>query len=105
MAKLDEGGANYEDLVEPVLKALDGIMPFSEDVHGALVLLHGDFKVSNLHWADSDELLVLDWEFAYSGHALMDVGQLFRWSALTSSTSKRVKWPISKNLSDLKTTG
>ena len=44
------------------------------------VLLHGDFKVSNLHWTERDELLVLDWEFAYAGPALMDIGQLTRWS-------------------------
>jgi hypothetical protein len=43
------------------------------------VLLHGDFKVSNLSWTESGQLLVLDWEFAYSGPSLMDVGQLFRW--------------------------
>jgi fructosamine-3-kinase len=43
------------------------------------VLLHGDFKASNLHWTSDDRLLVLDWEFAYSGPALMDVGQLLRW--------------------------
>ncbi|WP_081426649.1 phosphotransferase family protein [Sorangium cellulosum] len=44
------------------------------------VLLHGDFKASNLHWLASGELLVLDWEFAYAGPSLMDVGQLLRWS-------------------------
>jgi aminoglycoside phosphotransferase (APT) family kinase protein len=44
------------------------------------VLLHGDFKVSNLHWADEERLLVLDWEFAHAGPALMDIGQLIRWS-------------------------
>jgi Ser/Thr protein kinase RdoA (MazF antagonist) len=44
------------------------------------VLLHGDFKVSNLHWADEGRLLVLDWEFAHAGPALMDIGQLIRWS-------------------------
>lgn len=43
------------------------------------VLLHGDFKASNLHWLASGELLVLDWEFAYAGPSLMDVGQLLRW--------------------------
>ena len=43
------------------------------------VLLHGDFKASNLHWTSDNRLLVLDWEFAYSGPALMDVGQLLRW--------------------------
>ncbi len=46
------------------------------------VLLHGDFKSSNLHaCSDGDLPLVLDWEFAYAGPALMDVGQLFRWGA------------------------
>lgn len=42
------------------------------------VLLHGDFKAANLRWTDG-ELLVLDWEFAWAGPALLDVGQLFRW--------------------------
>jgi fructosamine-3-kinase len=45
---------------------------------GPPVLLHGDFKVSNLHWAGG-RLLVLDWEFCYAGSALMDIGQLLRW--------------------------
>jgi fructosamine-3-kinase len=44
------------------------------------VLLHGDFKASNLHWTSDNRLLVLDWEFAYAGPALMDIGQLLRWS-------------------------
>ncbi|MGM0557284.1 MAG: phosphotransferase family protein [Myxococcota bacterium] len=43
------------------------------------VLLHGDFKVSNLHWTDTGLPLVLDWEFAYAGPALADIGQLIRW--------------------------
>ena len=43
------------------------------------VLLHGDFKASNLHEALDGRLLVLDWEFAYAGPCLMDIGQLFRW--------------------------
>lgn len=46
----------------------------------ASVLLHGDFKVSNLGWTEGGRLLVLDWEFAYSGPSLMDIGQLMRWS-------------------------
>jgi hypothetical protein len=48
------------------------------------VLLHGDFKVSNLEWTDRGQLLVLDWEFAYSGPSLMDIGQLIRWGASPS---------------------
>lgn len=54
----------------------DGVEALAERA----VLLHGDFKVSNLHWSDDDRLLVLDWEFAYAGPALADVGQLLRWT-------------------------
>ncbi len=43
------------------------------------VLLHGDFKISNLHWPAEPRPLVLDWEFAWVGPALADVGQLLRW--------------------------
>jgi fructosamine-3-kinase len=50
----------------------------------ASVLLHGDFKVSNLGWTERGQLLVLDWEFAYSGPSLMDIGQLMRWSPPSS---------------------
>jgi hypothetical protein len=44
------------------------------------VLLHADFKTANVHWARGAPL-VLDWEFAWAGPALLDVGQLFRWGA------------------------
>jgi hypothetical protein len=44
------------------------------------VLLHSDFKVSNLYWTSADQLLVLDWETAYAGPALLDIGQLLRWA-------------------------
>jgi aminoglycoside phosphotransferase (APT) family kinase protein len=43
------------------------------------VLLHADFKVSNLRVTPSGELVVLDWEFAWAGPRWMDVGQLLRW--------------------------
>ncbi|MCY1021673.1 phosphotransferase family protein [Pyxidicoccus sp. MSG2] len=47
---------------------------------GGAVLLHGDFKASNLHDTKTGLPLVLDWEFAYAGPALLDVGQLLRWA-------------------------
>ena len=59
---------------------LDGCSSELSGAAGPPVLLHGDFKASNLHWTHQQELLVLDWEFAYAGSALMDVGQLTRWS-------------------------
>jgi hypothetical protein len=50
------------------------------ELAGRPVLLHADWKASNLHESVRGELLVLDWEFAYAGAALSDVGQLLRWS-------------------------
>jgi aminoglycoside phosphotransferase (APT) family kinase protein len=47
---------------------------------GEPVLLHADWKASNLHWSRARGLpLVLDWEFAWAAPALLDVGQLVRW--------------------------
>ncbi|MEO1015932.1 MAG: aminoglycoside phosphotransferase family protein [Pseudomonadota bacterium] len=43
------------------------------------VLLHGDFKASNLFWSASGRLLVLDWEFAFAGPVWMSLAQLARW--------------------------
>lgn len=66
-------------LLERVLQKLSESRDELEEVCSSAVLLHGDFKASNLHWCREGGLLVLDWEFAYAGPALMDLGQLFRW--------------------------
>ena len=66
-------------LHERVLSALRDNEHALREVAGPPVLLHADFKASNLHWADGARLLVLDWEFAYSGSRLSDIGQLLRW--------------------------
>ncbi|WP_437739154.1 phosphotransferase [Sorangium sp. So ce1504] len=68
------------ELSERVRAFLDANAEALRALASAPVLLHGDFKASNLHWLSSGELLVLDWEFAYAGPSLMDVGQLLRWS-------------------------
>jgi aminoglycoside phosphotransferase (APT) family kinase protein len=73
--------AGLRPRVEALLVTHEGVL---RDLARASVLLHGDFKVSNLEWAGSGELLVLDWEFAYSGPNLMDIGQLIRWGAPAS---------------------
>jgi Ser/Thr protein kinase RdoA (MazF antagonist) len=45
------------------------------------VLIHSDFKVSNLKWVpDEQQALILDWEFAWAGPSLFDIGQLLRWN-------------------------
>jgi len=66
-------------LLDEVVSFFDSKIEGLQNVAGSPVLLHGDFKVSNLHWSDRGKPLVLDWEFAYVGSALMDLGQLFRW--------------------------
>jgi len=43
------------------------------------VLCHCDFKLSNLHVTPAGELVVLDWDFAWAGPRLLDIGLLLRW--------------------------
>jgi aminoglycoside phosphotransferase (APT) family kinase protein len=48
----------------------------------APVLVHSDFKPANVKWLPKlADVLVLDWEFAWSGPPLMDIGQFLRWGA------------------------
>jgi fructosamine-3-kinase len=68
------------ELAWQLLNALESNAPALRAAAGAPVLLHADFKASNLHWTEDGRLLVLDWEFAYSGSRLSDIGQLLRWS-------------------------
>ena len=65
---------------QQVLDALESNAAALGAAVGKPVLLHADFKASNLHWASDNRLLVLDWEFAYAGSRLSDVGQLLRWA-------------------------
>jgi len=71
-------------LLDEVVEFFDSKIEGLQEVCEYPVLLHGDFKVSNLHWSDQGKPLVLDWEFAYAGSALMDIGQLFRWPVSTA---------------------
>jgi Ser/Thr protein kinase RdoA (MazF antagonist) len=71
--------ADGGDLRARLTRFLSGRLDALRAVAGPPVLLHGDFKASNLHWTPANRLLVLDWEFAYAGPGLMDVGQLLRW--------------------------
>lgn len=45
------------------------------------VLNHGDFKASNLFVDPVGRVVILDWEFAFSGPRFFDQGQLFRWGS------------------------
>lgn len=45
-------------------------------------LVHADFKPANVKWMpECRDVLVLDWEFAWAGPALFDLGQFLRWGA------------------------
>lgn len=68
-------------VLEQTQRALDEHRLALDAVCTDAVLLHGDFKVSNLHATCDPRPLVLDWEFAYAGPALMDAAQLLRWGA------------------------
>ena len=78
--QLDGSAAAWTHLRHPILQAISACAGPLRRLTDSPILLHGDFKASNLHWSLDEELLVLDWEFAYAGPALMDVGQLVRWT-------------------------
>jgi fructosamine-3-kinase len=79
-AMLDEAEPFVDSALTARLRAfLDG-GPDDGDVEpDTPVLSHTDFKVSNLHVTPAGELVVLDWEFAWAGPRLLDIGQLLRW--------------------------
>ncbi len=66
-------------LVPRVMRFFDDVAEVAEAAMDAPVLSHCDFKVSNLHVTPAGELVVLDWEFAWAGPRLLDVGELLRW--------------------------
>ncbi len=80
-AELRRAAGAPPGLAERVLDHLDGREGALRAAAGAPALLHGDFKASNLRLAEGGQLLVLDWEFAYAGPPLLDLGQLVRWGA------------------------
>ncbi|MGC4122271.1 MAG: phosphotransferase [Myxococcales bacterium] len=69
----------FSDLRDGVAALLARTRGFLVDAAGPAVLLHGDFKPSNL-FETSFGLLVLDWELACAGPALVDVATLLRWA-------------------------
>lgn len=76
--------AALEELGDPWIRRADELVArvdrLDEDVGStAPVLNHGDFKPANLFLDPNGRLVVLDWEFAFSGPQLFDLGQLFRW--------------------------
>ena len=70
----------FASLRKPFLAFYERYRTELDDPAVGAVLQHGDFKPSNLHGTTSGSLLVLDWEFAFAGPPLMDLGQLVRWS-------------------------
>jgi len=67
---------------ERVYSVLDDNEERMREVSSQPVLTHADFKPANVKWMPAEnDVVVLDWEFAWSGPALMDLGQMIRWGA------------------------
>jgi fructosamine-3-kinase len=68
------------ELAGRVYALLDAQLEALQAHSGPPVRIHSDFKVSNLHWTASGQLLVLDWEGCWAGTRLCDLAQLMRWN-------------------------
>ena len=62
------------DAVETLIAWLPGAVPADD---GRVALVHGDFRIDNLIWANSDSPAILaaivDWELSTLGHPLADI--------------------------------
>ena len=83
------------DWIEPVLAGTAGerLGPLVADVRQLwdrerdamaadtrAALVHADFKPMNIGWLpNARDVVVFDWEFAWAGPPLFDLGQLLRW--------------------------
>jgi fructosamine-3-kinase len=72
-------GASLAHFREPVLAFLGKQASGMRQAAQGPCLVHSDFKVSNVHWTADGRPFILDWETAYAGSPLSDIGQLFRW--------------------------
>lgn len=81
VSRLEALGGSWGALEAPILSALAQLPDLGSMSPVPATLNHGDFKASNLFLGPEDELVVLDWEFAFAGPRLMDLGQLLRWGA------------------------
>ena len=61
-----------------IARVVDDAEPRLQAIAGPPVLVHGDFKLSNLLVDETGLTAVLDWEFTHAGTWLSDVGQLLR---------------------------
>lgn len=69
------------ELRSAVVTLLHAARPRLEAAQGEPRLCHSDFKPTNVHWLpERQDVLVLDWEFAWSGPALFDLAMMLRWS-------------------------
>ncbi len=79
-AMLDEAEPFIDAALAARVRAhLDVVADEAKASFDGAVLTQGDFKVANLHAAPDGALVILDWEFAWAGPRLFDVGQLLRW--------------------------
>lgn len=60
----------------PLVSRFDRLLTVPASRSGAPAPAHGDPKLANLMWADRELTAVLDWELAYNGDPLADLGYM-----------------------------
>ena len=77
--------AQCDALVAQIDRLLDTPAPLS----GPPAIVHGDPKLANLMWDAGDLTAVLDWELAYNGDPLADLGYILFFFASDSHPANR----------------
>ncbi|MBW6411497.1 phosphotransferase family protein [Clostridium weizhouense] len=68
-----------QDVVDRIKNIVKNNFQVLIDLDKDISLVHGDFQGTNILINNNKLAGIIDWEFSMAGHALADIGQLFRY--------------------------
>ncbi len=72
----DRMGTELYEAVKHFINARRELIPVI-DCYQAFI--HSDFRPANMLVTEDDQIFIVDWEYACTGHVLADIGQFFRY--------------------------
>ncbi len=78
---------------------------FITEIDGCQSLIHGDFRPANMLVGEHDRVFFVDWEGAWRGHTLADIGMFFRYRSFFNDTHIRLFEQVYQSYADRKLPG